>query len=98
MFTLTLLIETPAAEAHKTCGHIRWSDGQRVQISADHMSCRAAKRIQKYWWRNGPGVHWHKKDTDWWTLRRYPGWRCFQGAGAGGCSKGKKVAGYSTFY
>ena len=28
------------------------------------------------------------------TLKRFPGWKCYSGAGGGSCRKGKKVSGY----
>jgi hypothetical protein len=33
----------------------------------------------------------------WWTLGRYPGWRCQEGTGGGGCEKGGRQAAFSTF-
>jgi hypothetical protein len=80
------------------CGTIRGSDGWHADLSAEHIPCRKARRILRYWFEGGSGVKVHSPPgkSEWTTLRPYPGWRCDFGAGGGGCFKGQKVAGYSN--
>lgn len=84
------------ASSTRHCGTIRGSEGWHAELTAEHIPCREARRILRYWFAGGSGVIAHSPPgkSEWTTLRRYPGWRCDFGAGGGGCFKGQKVAGY----
>ena len=70
----------------------------RVTISARGISCREAERIVKQW-QSGRGVKVHNRsgplNATYWTLKGWAGWRCDEGAGGGGCSRGHESAGYT---
>lgn len=87
-----------AADTYRRCGEMHGADHWKARISATHMTCRRARHILRYWFNEGPGVHYHPTHSEWWTLDRYPGWRCGFGAGGGGCSKGRRSAGYASLY
>ena len=80
----------------KACGSFRAE--YRIQVFAKDVSCAKARRIQKDYWL-GPAsghveVHRHHGPQTV-LLKRFPGWRCFSGAGGGSCTKGRRVAAYS---
>lgn len=72
----------------------------KIYVSARHTSCRKAVRVQKAYWLGpedekelvGPNEY-----NGYVRLKRFPGWRCTSGAGAGSCNKGRKSAAYNTF-
>ncbi len=74
--------------------------GGPIHVDARHLSCRKAMRIQKEYWLApesekelvGPNEY-----NGYVRLKRFPGWRCTSGAGAGDCVKGRMEAGYTTF-
>lgn len=85
------------ARAERTCGKIKRVDPE-ARIHSKGISCGKARRILNYWMNLGPGVKEHPDNSGGhWTLRRYPGWVCSQGAGAGGCFRGGREATYSVF-
>lgn len=84
--------------ALRKCGWMYGKDDWKAKITATQMRCRKARRILRYWFEEGPGVHYHPEDSEWWTLDRYPGWHCGFGAGAGACSKGDRIAGYQSLF
>lgn len=69
-----------------------------IHVYAKRVSCRKARKIQREYWlapdsrkvrhNGGSGAN------GWVTLKRFPGWSCGSGAGAGMCSKGKRKAAY----
>jgi hypothetical protein len=84
--------------------HICHSFGDQsgsIYVSAKHVSCRKAVRVEKEYWLApksrkelvGPDEY-----NGYVRLKRFPGWRCTSGAGAGGCRKGRQEAAYNTFY
>jgi hypothetical protein len=82
----------------RRCGWMHGKDRWKAKITATHMRCRKARHILRYWFEDGPGVHYHPEGSEWWNLDRYPGWRCGFGAGAGYCSKGRRIAGYQSLF
>jgi hypothetical protein len=72
-----------------------------IYVSARHVSCRKAVRVEREYWLApkrrkelvGPDEY-----NGYVRLKRFPGWRCTSGAGAGGCRKGRHEAVYNTFY
>jgi hypothetical protein len=82
----------------RKCGWMHGRNHWKAKITATYMRCRKARRILRYWFEDGPGVHYHPEGSEWWNLDRYPGWRCGFGAGAGACSKGRRIAGYQSIF
>jgi hypothetical protein len=82
----------------RRCGWMHGRDDWKAKITATEIRCHKARRILRYWFEEGPGVHYHPEGSESWTLERYPGWRCGFGAGAGACSKGNRVAGYQSLF
>ncbi|HJQ29594.1 MAG TPA: hypothetical protein VJ827_09640 [Rubrobacter sp.] len=89
----------PGMPGFKRCG--AFDTGQlHIHVSAKHVSCRMAMKVQKEYWLApesekelvGPDEY-----NGYVRLRRFPGWRCTSGAGAGNCAKGRQDAFYSTF-
>ena len=85
------------------CGTIGISDEfhPRVRVSAMHIPCAKARRII-YAYLDGPEDEKELVGPDDYNgyirLKRFPGWRCTSGAGAGGCSKGRREAGWDWFF
>jgi hypothetical protein len=82
----------------RKCGTFK--AGYTIYVYAKNITCKTARRIQIEYWR-GPKSRQvvHNGGTGaggYITLKRYPGWRCYSGAGGGSCSRGKKVAGYQN--
>jgi len=82
----------------KHCGSFK--AGYRIYVSATHMTCKRARAIQREYWlapksrriivNGGTGANGYVK------LKRYPGWKCFSGAGGGACDKRRASAGYQA--
>jgi hypothetical protein len=80
------------ASAERRCESYKQSFGgspptiYRVTISAMGISCHEAERIIQQW-QSGRGVKVHNRsgplNATYWTLKRWPGWRCDEGAGGG---------------
>ena len=85
--------------SYKKCGAFK-AGGLRIWVSADRIGCGKARRIQREYWlgrrkdkiivNGGSGYAGYIK------LKKYKGWRCTSGAGAGRCAKGKAVAAYEN--
>jgi hypothetical protein len=86
------------ADSSRKCGWMHGKDEWKAKITATHIRCRKARRILRYWFEEGSGVHYHPEGSEWWTLDRYPGWRCGFGAGAGACSKDRRIAAYQSLF
>ena len=75
--------------------------GSAIYVSAKSVRCKKAVRVIKEYYLApesqkevvGPGAY-----NGYVRLKRFPGWRCTSGAGAGGCRKGRKMAAYNTFH
>jgi hypothetical protein len=82
-----------------SCGSFNTSD-YRINVSAKKVSCKRATAIQRELWL-GPDsrkviVNGGSGATGYIKLKRYPGWKCGSGAGAGACKKNKSVAAYDN--
>jgi hypothetical protein len=75
--------------------------GATIYVSAKHLRCKKAGKVLREYFLApesqkevvGPGAY-----NGYVRLKRFPGWRCTSGAGAGGCRKGRKMAAYNTFH
>lgn len=85
------------------CGTIPVHDEfhPRVRVSAMHTSCAKARRIMRAY-LDGPADEQELVGPDDYNgyvrLKRFPGWHCTSGAGAGGCRKGRREAGWDWFF
>lgn len=80
----------------KRCGTLADGRPGKTWVGATKVSCYKAKRILKFWLAYGPGVRWNRRG-DYYTLRRYPGWKCGTGAGEGVCVKGRRSVRYNSY-
>lgn len=88
---------------HTACGRVtlegREGDTVKLYVAARGITCKTAIRIEREYWgaprsqlkiiNGGSGA------AGYILLKRFAGWRCTSGAGAGSCTRGKKFAGYS---
>jgi hypothetical protein len=85
------------------CGSIPVEDEfhPKVRVSASHISCRKARRIITAY-LDGSADEQELVGSDDYNgyvrLKHFPGWRCTSGAGAGGCRKGRREAGWDWFF
>lgn len=79
----------------RACAEIMSADGGdfRVRAYAKGMSCRTAKRIVREFRVLKRGIIGNDES---YRLRRYPGWRCYEGAGGGSCGRGSRVAAWQV--
>lgn len=90
----------PAMPGFKHCGSFKVGPDMTIHVQAQHVSCRLAMKVQREYWLSpedekelvGPDEY-----NGYVRLKRFPGWRCTSGAGAGNCAKGRRDAFYSTF-
>lgn len=89
----------PFGAGYRHCGQVRNGQGGWIYASARDMNCRLARRIVGEFYF-GPSDrkrhHGPENYTGWWTLDRYPGWRCTEGTGGGSCFQHGKIAAFST--
>ncbi len=106
VLVLTLVGEAEAVPAFPThrCGSFRHHIGgtypvtYTITVFNGHVSCQTATGVIRAFW-SGHGVTHHGGPSDaqsYWTLKNWPGWRCGQGAGAGACTRGQRIAGYEV--
>jgi len=66
-----------------------------IEVSTSRVTCRSGTRLMKdFWFRRGRVQHGGPYTYNtYFTLKRWPGWRCYTGAGAGQCNKrgGRRV-------
>jgi hypothetical protein len=88
---------------YASCGrhtyHTSGGGSVALYIAARNTPCRTALRIEHELY-TAPGnrlkiVNGGSGATGYILLKRYPGWKCTSGAGAGSCQRGSKFAGYS---
>ena len=83
----------------KKCGSFK-AKGYRIYVYANkRLSCKRARRVMRARWGPSSGIVTHNGGTGasgWITLKKYPGWKCYSGAGGGTCRKRKAVAGYQS--
>jgi hypothetical protein len=89
----------PFGSGYRHCGPVRSGHPYPIYVSAGHMDCRKARRIDREYYF-GPESrkrhHGPESYNGYWTLKRYPGWRCTEGTGGGGCRKHGQEALFST--
>jgi hypothetical protein len=102
LLTLALSAGASANDAwgpgYRSCGSFKAE--YRINVSAKGVRCSIATRVQREYWlapkrrkvivRGGVGADGYV------LLKRFPGWKCFSGAGAGSCVKGSKHAAYDN--
>lgn len=78
----------------RACPGIMSADGgeYRVRPYAQGISCKAARRIVREFRVLKRGIG----NDEPYRLRRYPGWRCYEGAGGGNCARGSRVASWQV--
>ena len=83
-----------AASAHKRCGSFLISNGDfRITVfKSEPTTCRGATRVLKEFKKYQRVVGYDEP----YGLKRYPGWRCYEGAGGGNCYKGRRTASYAV--
>jgi hypothetical protein len=90
-------VHYPFGPGYRHCGELGKSS---IYVSADGLGCTRARRIVREY-RFGPEDrklhHGPENYTGWWSLERFPGWRCHEGTGGGGCDKHDRSAAFSTF-
>lgn len=74
-------------------------DDRITVFNSDGLSCRLATEVIEAFWAPGEAHHHHGGRSEvesWWTTDQFPLWRCFSGAGGGGCLHKHKLAGYEA--
>lgn len=69
-----------------------------IEVAARGVTCRQARAVVTEFYIRGNGVE-HGDGTlagSWYTLTRFPGWRCSQGSGGGGCRNGNAFVSYEV--
>jgi hypothetical protein len=89
-----LAAATPAAH---TCGYF-FKRGNDVIVSASGpVPCaRAISIVRAFWSGVGVTMHGTSDATGYFTIRAWPGWRCYQAAGAGRCTRHTAAASYQV--
>lgn len=88
--------ETPFGPHYRSCGSFHAE--YKINVYASRVNCRRAMRIQREFWLAPPDrivEVYRRRGPQLILLKRFPGWKCFSGAGGGGCHKGRKVAAYT---
>jgi hypothetical protein len=86
-----------AAPGTRTCGHF-FSKGQDIIVlDRGPVSCKRATSIIRAF-STGAGVTMHGTSdaTGYFTIRAWPGWRCYQAAGSGECKRHAATASYEV--
>jgi len=81
----------------RSCGSFRAE--YRIRVYANRRTrCRTARKVQREYWLAPPSrIKAVGSGPDSYVkLKRYPGWRCYSGAGGGSCRKGRLVAAYEN--
>jgi hypothetical protein len=71
---------------------------RNVVFNSKGLSCRLAIKVIEAFLNQEEELHHHggpSSEESWWTTNRFPRWRCFSGAGGGGCLNKHREAGYS---
>lgn len=67
--------------------------------SSRHLPCRTATAVVEGFWGPEEFIVRHGGPSEaqsYYTIKGFPGWRCYQGAGAGSCIRRGRVAGYAA--
>lgn len=72
----------------------------RVTVhNSDHLSCKTAMAVVEAFWNPEEDIVSHGGPSEvqiYYTMRRFPGWRCYTGAGGGGCLHRHRLAAYTA--
>ena len=97
---------SPAVATHR-CGSFIAEDSSyegttyynRITVFNKAVSCKLATEVIKAFWGPEDQITQHGGPSDaqsYWTTQAFPGWRCYQGAGAGSCRSKGRIADYSA--
>ena len=85
-----------APVAH-TCGYFFKKGNDVIVLKSGPVSCaRATSIIRAFWSGAGVTMHGSSDATGYFTIQAWPGWRCYQAAGAGECVKHTAIASYKV--
>jgi hypothetical protein len=86
-----------AVPAVHTCGYFFKKGNDVIVFRSGPVSCAHATSIIRAFW-SGVGVTMHGTSdaTGYFTIHAWPGWRCYQAAGAGECTKHTATASYKV--
>lgn len=86
-----------AAPATHTCGYFFKKGNDVIVFRGGPVSCaRATSVVRAFWSGVGVKMHGTSDATGYFTIRAWPGWRCYQAAGAGECTKHGATASYKV--
>ena len=86
-----------AAPAAHTCGYFFKKGNDVIVSKSGPVPCaRAISIVRAFWSGVGVTMHGTSDATGYFTIRAWPGWRCYQAAGAGRCTKHTAVASYEV--
>jgi hypothetical protein len=79
-----------------------WEDGSTTRLriavyNSDHLACRVATKVIKAFFGPEDQIKSHGGSSQvqtYYTIEGLPGWRCYTGAGGGGCVHRGKLAAY----
>jgi hypothetical protein len=84
-----------AEPAAHTCGHFFKKGNDVIVSKSGPVSCaRATSVVRAFWSGVGVTTHGTSDATGYFTIRAWPGWRCYQAAGAGECTRHAATASY----
>jgi hypothetical protein len=69
------------------------------RLNSDGLACKLATKVIEAFWGPEDEIHHHGGNSDatsYYTTDQFPGWRCYQGAGAGSCRHKGKIATYEA--
>jgi hypothetical protein len=86
-----------AAPSSHTCGYFFSRGNDVIVLNRGPVSCKQATSIIRAFW-SGVGVRMHGTSdaSGYFTIRAWPGWRCYQAAGSGQCTKHAATASYEV--
>jgi hypothetical protein len=108
VLVVALSSEAVPASAHSShyldgyshCGPVHNGTGAKIWVSAQGVSCGLARRVDhEFYFGPEDRKRHHGGSTveqSWWTLKRFPGWRCGEGTGGGSCHKHGATAFFET--
>jgi len=86
-----------ATPASHTCGYFFKKGNDVIVYRSGPVSCaRATSVVRAFWSGVGVTMHGTSDATGYFTIRAWPGWRCYQAAGAGECTRRTATASYKV--
>jgi hypothetical protein len=97
---LLAVVSLAAASSYPTakCGSFK-TRLYKIEVLHKNVNCTTATGIIKTFWTKPGYVKHHGGNSDadsYFTVKGYAGWRCYQGAGAGECTKHNEHAAYTA--